>query len=833
MKKTLFPLAFAAVALTTACSDNEIINQEPATPDSLKEMISFSLSDETASTRAGFLKAETSLAMRIQSDEKNGTAKKYTRTVAKAAVDGTNSATSYSTVSFEDAYVRYWDDAHGRKSLLSVFAVAIPNGGSSIKNNGYTLEGLLARGDASNDWGANSTNTIAWQVTTTAQEKDESSVTTPTKNIDQEDLVYSNNIQADGDLGKNGVYRWDYTEGKHLPDATGATTHKNGRMLFFQNGMTDADAATKALTDAPGHFDKGHLVFNHALSRITITLVEGTGFNKSITTDFTFDTGTNITLEDMNIKGTLDIPTGEWTIPSMADGGIGNITKMAETGKGTYAADHTYYPKAAYYTLTAQMLPDYVFADGDVTNVMHFTIDGNTYFITQDMLYDALNVTANQRADYGYDGTAKKFTMMQGKNYNFTLVVNKKQIEAITATLKAWDDVNAEFAQDNTHITITTSSTGAEHNDELNLFKMEQTLDKIYTDDSYFNSAKGFSVFQGDYKTSGVANLQEMKKSDNSSYNPKQWYADGWYYKDNMTAYHLRMLNNLAANEGGTSPEKDHNVTNTSDKSSFAMKNGAQSTQDYHWGAPMIQTNDASFLKYNLTEGYTSSIHPGFVAPKNYVEKPINITELHMMSNINVVLKTTTTSNKINLRTGSGTSSDPYSFATVKITKLASTATVDMGSGLVTPSATITTEETMTRPEDNTTAGTHYFAQTTGDTPADDITTTQAFTWAVVPQELVRSSAGTGTENLVGITITTPDNNEYYVVADLSKIVPSSIGSQAGQMHNTTDAITRWYPNHSYTYTFTLTKKGIEAITCTLADWVTVTGTNTTIDLES
>lgn len=827
MKKALFPLAFAAVALTTACSDNEIINDVPATPDSQKEQISFSLSDETASTRAGFTGSNTSIAMRIQSDEKLGSGKKYTRTVAEAAKDGTNNPTSYSTVTFTDANIRYWDDAHGRKSLLSVFAVAIPNGGANIQNGGKTLEQLLAKGDDSKDWGTNSDNTIEWTVSTT-QEKDPSTATAPVKNIDKEDLVYANNIQAGG---KDGIYR-DYSNGNgYTPTATGDNTHKDGQMLFFQSTMTDNNATTTANTDAPGKFDKGHLKFNHALTRLSVKLVAGAGYTMAATGSFDLSSE-GIQFLDMNVKGKLNIPTGRWALDSEAPKGT-IVTKP--TRKTTDNGSSTV--TSIYYETVAQMLPDYIFADGvNTTNVMKFTIDNNEYFITQDMIYDALAaVAANKIADYGYstDG-GNKFTMMQGKNYSLSITINKKQIEAITATLKAWDDVNAEFAQDNTHITITTSRTGDEHNDELNLFKMEQDLGQIYTDDSYFNNAKGFSVFQGDYKTSGVANLQEMKKTDDSSYDPKQWYANGWYYKDNRTAYHLRMLNNLAADENGTTDAKDDNVTNADSKSYFTMRNGAQ-TKDYHWGAPMIQTTSTDFLKYSLTEGYSSSIHPGFVAPKNYVEKPINITELHMMSNINVVLKTTTTSNKINLRTGSGTSSDPYSFATVKITKLASTATVDMGSGLVTPSATITTEETMTRPEDNTTAGTHYFAQTTGDTPVDDVTTTQAFTWAVVPQILVRTPASTGTDNLVGITITTPDNNEYYVVADLSKIVPSSVGNQVGQMHTAggTNYIDRWYPNHSYTYTFTLTKKGIEAITCTLAEWVTVTGTNTNISLEN
>lgn len=880
MKKIIYSLAITATTIAmTNCTDkdniiNEILNQNE------KDMISFSLSDEASRTRAGFTGADTHLAMRIQSNEKNGSGVKYTRTSATAAKDANPSTDTYSTVSFTNDEMRYWDDAHGRKSLLSVFAVAVPNGSSTIKNNNKSLIDLLAKGDNSATWGTVDNNTIEWVVTygTTDgkdQKKDASTVTTPASSIDMEDLVYSNNIQADANLGKDGIYRWDYTQGKHLPDATGATTHKNGQMLFYQQAMTDDNAATTAPTDAPGHFDKGHLVFNHALSRISVKLVAGTGFTKAAAGSFDL-TAAGVQFLNMNVKGKLNIPTGVWT----ADGTTPTGTIVTKPARKTTNDGATPTPAitSMYYETVAQMLPGYVFIDGNNTNVFQFTIDNNTYFITQDMLFDALvAVNDNQTDDRGYTaGTAEvpestpgandghaavpgQFEMKQGRNYSFEITINKKQIEAITATLKAWDDVSAEFAQDNTHITVSTSSTGSEHND-FNLFRLEQTLDKIYTDDTYAASA-----YSGNYKANGVATLAEMFDPDNSnaSYSPKRWMATGtdWYYKDNMTAYHLRTLNDLAADEGGNDDDdKTENVANTTDpaKSYFKMKNGAQATQDYHWGAPM--TTNAN-LKYgdSSKDGYTTSIHKGFVAPANKAANPINITELHMMSNINVILKTTSGTDKINLRVpvyytlaeyntakkaedNEWTDIDQsefdelsdsekikdYTYATVKITNLYSNATVDMGTGLVTPTGDIAAEETMNQPST-------YFKQTTATPPADDITTTQAFTWAVVPQEL-KVTTGTGqsaTTRMVGITITTPDNNEYYIIADLSLIKPSSVGSQAGQMHTTTAAIDRWYPNHSYTYTFTLTKKGIEAITCTLAEWVTVTGTNTNITLEN
>lgn len=839
MKKYIYPMALAATLLTTTgCSDDEV-NDAPVIPDDQKELISFSVSDEANSTRAGFIGSETSLAMRIQSTERLGTDNKYTRTVAKAAVDGTNNATSYSVVTFDGLYKRYWDDAHGRKSLLSVYAVAVPNGGSSIKNNSKTLEELLTPGDASNTWGSNDNNSIAWQVTTSAQEKD-AGTNTPVKNIDQEDLVYSNNIQADG---KDGVYR-DYGNG-YTPELTGDKTHQNGQMLFFQSGMNDEDAATTANTDAPGHFDKGHLVFNHALSRITVTLVEGKGFDKTSANqaaDFNFDSGTNITLLDMNVKGTLDIPTGVWTIPTKADGGIANIDKMAQTGTGTYAADYSVeaYRNSKYITLTAQMLPDYVFKDADETNVMQFTIDNNTYYITQNMLFHALaGKDENKTADYGFDTVNKnKFTMMQGKNYFFTIAVNKTEIQAVTATLADWVDVKGEYSIDNSHITVTTyklSGSGDKYCDEFNFYRLGQKLDKIYTDASY--EAR---IFSGDYKTTGHAKLNRTS-ADSHIWNTN------WFYESNDTAYHFRTLNNIAAGKNSFGVVDDSNIENSTSKvSSFKMESGPQSTNDYHWGAPMkTVTADElnTFLKYDLEKGFSKSIHDGIVAPKNDKNNTINITELHMMSNINIRLVTDSIAYKENGETKYKLSPAAVNLedAEITLTRFAKTASVDMGTGKITEKYTAPSPLTHSLDGDDDCAkitAPAFIGDCWWLNAASIKASTDWYTYAVVPQPLRRSDADTPAEaDCVGITIRTSDNNEYYVITDLATITATSVTTNSS-LNATRDQaenakILRWFPGHSYNYTIKISKKGIEAITCTVADWVTVTAKQIDIDLES
>jgi hypothetical protein len=140
-----------------------------------------------------------------------------------------------------------------------------------------------------------------------------------------------------------------------------------------------------------------------------------------------------------------------------------------------------------------------------------------------------------------------------------------------------------------------------------------------------------------------------------------------------------------------------------------------------------------------------------------------------------------------------------------------------MGNGLVTPTGALTASDTFTAP-------------TPGLVKTDakyDVTGT--FTYAAVPQALVRT--GEEQDNLyVGITIKTPDNNQYYVVKKLSEIVATANGGSQNQTANS--AVTFWYPNHNYTYTFTLTKAGIKDVTCTVEKWVYVTAKNQDITLE-
>lgn len=732
MKKYLL-LGAAAALLTTSCSTESVDNTD--VDNSGKEKIVLGAGDDQTAliSRAGF-KEKTRIVARYVSEKRGGGDAKCVTTLLTAKEAGSK---TYSDVEYVDTYTRYWDDAYGRNSILSVYAVAIPN----QKNDeaGTNLPTTILKG--SSTWGTDyaTDNTIDWAVDQTQTEA----------LLAGEDLTYSNNIQ---ETGKKGVYIWDYSTGKYPVGADNASEHKytvesvektDGRLYFTQNGKTIKEAVT---TD-PGHFDHGQMEFHHALSRIQVNLKKGDGYTGTLAL-----TG-NLQLNNMPYSGTLDIKAGTWAA-SPTKGNL-NMAQWATADKTAYGvAPNTF---TAELTYEAQMLPGYEFTDADNVNAMEFVVDGNTYYITNKMLRAAL--------------TSDNYTMQQEKRYIFNITVAKNKIQNITATVAPWVDVTAQnFEINNSHVTFEfKAATGTACGiDDINFYKYEQTLTQVYTDNSYSAPASGTASQAFD----GPATLSDSN-SDGK-------FETNWYYKDNKTAYHFRTLNDQAA---ATFDE--------SSKNKFTMAAGATATTDYHWGAPMIKSDETK-LAYSSTDGFAANIEKGIVSAS--ASTNLTIQELHMMSNIVVKLKTVTGSAAINVDN-----------ATVTITNLYTAADVDMGTGKITPN----------------TNGNNVMTCGTGDK-------TKEHTYSVIPQDLDRGSSAN--PRYVGITIKTQDNNEYYIITDLSTIIAETVTDQRNQTQG--QAIKTWFPGHTYIYTFTLSKKQIEAITATVADWVNVTAKDTELDLE-
>lgn len=676
MKKFFYPLMMFAALATTACTNTQDDITDTTDPSG-KTPISFvgEATNAPAKTRAGF-DANTKIAMRIKST--NGSSTVYTRAVATANKEKDN--VGYSAVNLTEA--RYWDDAFGRDAQLSVYAIAVPGANADL------FENKLSAGTGTWFTESPENETVSWSISTTAQ---------TSATISAEDLTYSNNIQSGGE---NGVYRYDFDNDKYNTSLT------DGCMKFAQK--------SGAKTEDPGKFDKGHLTFKHALSRITVNLNKGAGFGSN---SFAFTSGNNVQILDVPVSGTLDLTNGSWDKQTVTKGNIDNMYLQTTT--------------ATSFTLMAQLLPDYeISKTATTTNVLTFVIDNNKYYITQAQMYEALKNASGMT-----EKNDSRIVMEQGLNYNFNIIVNKTGINDITATVVPFADITAEdITPSNARITISGiyDSNGAASTG----FNLYRALDES-TDisDNYVgkNWDKGYE---------GPATLSESSP-----------YTTNWFYESNKAYYHFRTVTGATAVSSTT---QDY----------FVIESGST---DYRWGAPMT-----SAPAYDVEKGYANQLSPAIGATKS----ALNITDIHIMSGIEITLNTTT-SGAVDL-----TDSKVY------ITNFAKDGTVLMGTGKVIPTTTITEKKLING-------------------------SGSSFSYYVVPQSLAREAA------YVGLIIETKDGN-LYRIDNLSTTKVSG---------STTETISNWVPGHKYKYSFTLSKTGIESITANVEGWKDITAQDQPVSL--
>ena len=754
-------LAVAALGLS-ACSTEEL--PDNGGNSNGKTAIEFAMSNTggigmSLDSRAGFGQS-TRIVMRIGSESTDGGSLKYTRTTATASAQVSEGTADYSTVTFaQGTEMRYWDDAHGRNSQLSVYAVAVPD---KTDEDLIPVDKLSINPSSGSNWAtedastATSNNTIAWTVST-----DQSTAGT----VSNQDLCYSNNIQTGG---KNGVYRYSFTDPIGYPTFPGVANIdklQDGMMKFAPNGTS-------------GKFDRGHMIFRHALSRITVKLTAGDGFTQADAPfEFTYADGGNVHINNVPTSGTFDIVAGAWKT-----GATTSTIKKMEITKDLTADDKS-------YTLVANLLPGYQIRSGNATNIIQFELDYNTYNITEAMLYSALiGKSGITQSD------ASKITMEQGLNYEIGITVKKQGIDNVTATIVDWATVTAEEQYpSNAYITLDLKTFDGTVCKGFDFYRLNDPYDTPQTAEP---SVKHYKWYTG-YNTDDKATLTPVNAEGNTvDENDASFdhYKTNWYYDSNKAFYHFRTVN-----EGTTI------TTDAANGDYFSITSSNVETNDPHWGAPMHSSADITYAVSGdetatpPTGGFASSIHWAIGSTK----KQIKITELHMLSKINVILKTTDTDNKVQLLNGTTP-------ATVKLVRYFKDGKVELGRGLVTVtsdsrgSAEFKTPDTFFEEENKK---------------------THPYLFMAVPQ-LLSGSGSAGDTDFVGIEITTPDGN-VYKINRLSDIT----GSEAGQGQTARDNITRWLPNHHYTYTFNLKKTEVTA-TATVTKWNEVTADKEDVTIE-
>lgn len=794
MKKYLnYTLTALALVALMACSDEASSTSSGATPtpEGGKTLIAFSQEGSAMSTRAmtrsGFT-ANTKVVMRIKAQGAAATDVRFAQVVATASAEttvadacntGYGLAGTHSHLTYAAGQERYWDDAFGRDSKLTVYAVAVPN--KSVTDN-IIADNMLDQASpttVSPGWYtvASEKTKIDWQVSTIQ--------TADTRSI--EDLAYSNNIKA-GESVNKGCYRqtWDGSDWKKSMEL--------GQMIWQSKDPDDA-------TVTVGQFDKGHLVFKHALSWLTIVLKEGAGFDNEDNTDFAWtkdqaDIDQNITLKGFPISGKLDLSTGTWSDATSSD-----ITQLH---------DVTVTPVDAQTTrqLEAYVLPG-TELDNNANNVVEFEIDNAKYYVSGDQIAEAI------KANYSTTSPYASFTTIEaGKHYIVNLTVSKKGVSNVTAAILDWEIVNSSDAiPDNVYCTFTFEDRGTKLVEadaaQFNLYRAAKTADDYII---------GTTTANYDW-TTGYTTTPATK-----SYDTDHWKTTDWFWANNLTYYHFRAA--------GTGESANGNPTVINDPSGayFPITSGAVTGSDYRdyvWGAPFTYVDNAYKIKYNNNgttgfalkeDGTTKQISQALGATNSQ----INMLLFHMTSQIKVTVKTTTGTDKVALYDDKDTDDTSDDVITrVEMLRFLKDGKVLMGTGAVSTTSTTRTES-------------DYFAKGTytaesGATPAQ--VANSAF--GIVPQALSWGNNTPGTET-IGLRITTPDGNQY-IVKDLSTCTATVTANNLVNPYTGTSpyAINAWYPHYKYNYTVTLVQAGVENITAAVVAWEEVSGDLGTISLEN
>lgn len=553
-------------------------------------------------------------------------------------------------------------------------------------------------------------------------------------------------------------------------------------LCFSNNVSFHASDERLAFNTTNNKFTSGRMVFHHALTKVTFKIKKGNGFG---TDPFAFTYANaptnpeNIVLVGFNTSGTFNIANGEFLTESPAIG-TGDIKVMSLT-------DHREETDPVFeYELTCLMLPGSILngSDKDALDKIYFTIDENKYHITKSQLATALvnetTALANAMLSDRSTPALDDYKMRPGVHYVFTMTVSKSQISNLSAAVVPWEEVSASTTPSNARISVSLLENGTAEASETPTFDLFRSanVNEGAIDDNYTSYiwATGYEKAYLQKSESAYAAYEENN------------HSTPWYWPNNKTFYHFRTLKPTTTDTWKVLTDN----TDSSNPFDYVTLEGAAagSYTDVCWGAPF--NNTTGKLTYDPTtygfDGTSSHQISKAIGPTT---STIKMNTFHMMSDVTIKLTTTT-----------GTDAVTLSGATVKLTPVYNTGTVRMGNGLI-----------------NTTGSTGDITGTVSDV---DEQSYKQWRYGFVPQSL---------ESVV-LTITTTDHNQYIV--NMKDVVANTVSSSiiSNPYTDNDHKINRWYPNFSYTYTFHLTKTGIEKVTATLAAWGAVTADPQTVQIQ-
>ena len=434
---------------------------------------------------------------------------------------------------------------------------------------------------------------------------------------------------------------------------------------------------------------------------------------------------------------------------------------------GTYSSQviQTMAKRATATTGSAFTLDALVMPTTDMSSTtkgdIHLIIANNEYNLSKQELLD--KIQASDKINHLIGETKLK----PGVHYVFKLRIGKTKIKEITATILEWETVTADtHTPSNAKVTLKLEArTGPEEN--AYIYRAAETTTKITGD--ILSEGKGY-VWDTGYgnadRNAYTAYTHALSKS--------------WNWPDNKTFYHFRAI----------APQAAPAPTTVDGKDCVALTSGDPPYTDVCWGAPFPKMEPSTKFVYSLTNGFAGTdghqIHYAIGA----TESPLKLLLFHVMSDVTINISSVTGDAKVNLGDGTSTATK------IELKNIYTKGRVQLGNGLVLGTDTQT--------------GTHTF-------PLQGGTTLTWSNYGAIPQSL----AG------VVLEITTPDHNHYLI--DLANVKASASNISSKNVLNPYAivdgkcTINRWYPDYKYTYSFTLSKKGVTGITCTILEWEEVT----------
>lgn len=743
------------------------------------------ITDGTNKTLQAF-NENTSLYMLMKSEDVSNPSNPamVTRTIMFALPQSDNTK-NYSEVNYSASkeyakFVRYWEDSYSRSSALSILAICTPGMGAGVDQKAWRTGGDAAY--SNQGWseisGDDSYPQISWPIGT-SETQDQSIFTKDKQNRDvdfikNQDLCFSNNI---------GKYSESYDH----------------RMKFNSN--------------SDRKFDAGNLVFYHALSKLTFQIKMGEGYTGD-GTDFLFDEGTNIKLQNFYNSGLFNIENGEFVNTTEKPLSNLDINKIYNRPNSTF----TDAEKAAgyKYILDALVIPSTEMNDGTKTGVV-FRIDGNEYKLSLKQLYDAIIAnksnwpTGKTEADYFDSNGTANTKLKAGIHYVFTFTVGKTKIEKITAQLMPWETVDAiDVSPDNAHVKLDLLvKNGEELKDGVDFYRGLNLYDGTGFDHEW--QSYEWQTVQYEKATASLVKTTDPGYIAPAEGEPHDYWTTDWYWDSNRHFYHFRSLIPSGHQLSGNPivPSSDPPSYNpTFELTSHRVISNENTYTNVQWGAPFLNTEQK--LTYSTTSGFDGK--GADAAPENHqiywaigpTKDEIKLISFHMMSEVTINFSTSDDGSAIDF--GNGTSGQT---TLVELRDCASTATVNMGDGRVVPN--------------------YPSAPIPVQTLANDITSSnKTLTWGIVPQTLE------GKE----LRIVTPDGNEYLVDLGNIEVTQSAANPSNQNLANPYEVvngkckINYWYPNYKYTYNFKLVKMGIADLKATVVDWETVTADEETVQIQ-